>query len=377
MSDTSYLNLLTIPHDLHVEILSFVPVRYLLVYSRCCKHFKAVTEDDRLWATKEAIPVCVAREAPVPFPRLCLAALVYKNSLVIYGGDTAREEKIDAVRNDLWAFNFNEGGKWEEFSAKGGALRPMLTEHSAVLYCDNIYLFGGNCGNSDTSSQFILGNTVHRIDLGTKLVREVKTEKPPLRRSAHTAVLYKDKMYIYGGWNGHESHADFQELDLRTLQWQTVSATGESPGRRRAHCAVVHDHYMYIFGGYDTAPASRYSQMHRFDFEKGHWEIFYGTGDVPRGRSRADMVAYQDKIYVVGGWNRDKREYFGDLCEFNIQTHAWKIYKTSLQPLVNGICQHKCVLYDHWLLVIFGFSAKDGASTNKIFAINLRRKATK
>ena len=71
--------LMTIPLDLHLEILSFVPARHLLVYSRCCKHFKTVTEDDRLWwTTKAAIPVCIGA-GDAPEARLCVTAVVSLN----------------------------------------------------------------------------------------------------------------------------------------------------------------------------------------------------------------------------------------------------------------------------------------------------------
>ena len=42
--------------------------------------------------------------------------------------------------------------------------------------------------------------------------------------------------------------------------------------------------------------------------EKKEWETFFGTGEVPSGRSRAAMVVYQDKVSIImGGGEREER----------------------------------------------------------------------
>jgi len=75
----------------------------------------------------------------------------------------------------------------------------------------------------------------------------------PKGRQFHTAVIYEDWMYIFGG-NSNGYYNDLHRFHLDLCQWEEVvprSDPSQTPTPRAGHSAVVYDRHMYVFGGYD------------------------------------------------------------------------------------------------------------------------------
>ena len=65
----------------------------------------------------------------------------------------------------------------------------------------------------------------------------------------HTAALYDDKLYIFGGYDGGQSLKDCLILDTTTMLWSQPEISGERPPPLMTHtCNVVGDR-LYMFGG--------------------------------------------------------------------------------------------------------------------------------
>lgn len=76
--------LYTLPHDVHVDILTLLPLTQLVSYMRCSKQCKQVAEDDKLWYGKGF--VVQTDWSMVPQNRLCHSAVVsfLKNKFIVY-----------------------------------------------------------------------------------------------------------------------------------------------------------------------------------------------------------------------------------------------------------------------------------------------------
>jgi hypothetical protein len=61
-------------------------------------------------------------------------------------------------------------------------------------------------------------------------------------------------------WLGHES----ERLPLGTKRWARVHTTGKSPEPRWGHAALVYLNKMYIFGGCDNL--LNFKEVHKFHF---------------------------------------------------------------------------------------------------------------
>jgi hypothetical protein len=96
---------------------------------------------------------------------------------------------------------------------------------------------------------------------------------PPTPRYHHSAVVYKDSMFVFGGYTGNLNSNtnlcnknDLNEYKISSGTWNTWITDCNGPVPRAAHGAVVYDHKMVIFAGYDGN--SRLNDM---------WEIKLNT----------------------------------------------------------------------------------------------------
>jgi len=181
-----------------------------------------------------------------PGPLLCHSAVVCKddkgnNQMICFGGNLSSTNIIENVKKDLWCYQFDEK-RWIKSQAQSNS----LTEHTSVVYRKTMYTFGGNGGLVDNYS-----NAVLTYPLPFKPENVITSHdslvNAPQPRSAHSAVVYKNEMYIFGGWNGYQSLDDFYSLNLDTLQWKHIKSEN-GPSKRRMHSCVVHKDKMYVFG---------------------------------------------------------------------------------------------------------------------------------
>jgi Galactose oxidase, central domain/Kelch motif len=112
-----------------------------------------------------------------------------------------------------------------------------------------IFIFGGGEGPSYYNSLYI-HDTVSR-----KWTHINPPEPLPLPRRAHTTVLYRNKLYIFGGGNGVKALNDVWSLDtsipVERMKWELLKTHGERPGPRGYHTANLVGNIMIVIGGSD------------------------------------------------------------------------------------------------------------------------------
>jgi len=298
-----------------------------------------------LWKGK-FVKLCVSVEHGVSLPRLCAAGCVWEDRLLVYGGDTS-SLMIGSMKDDMCVLNF-KNRTWSTCNrtTKG----HFLTEHSSVEYNKRIYFFGGRSSDTRCTDRLLCYDIEQ-----DKLEFIATTGDVPSGRSAHSAVVYKNEMYMFGGWDGHISHGDFYKLNMDTLVWSIVDSKGVPPCSRRMHSAVVLGDAMYLFGGFEEDHEPEYFYLlHEFNFVTKEWSLVDCKGTPPSGRSRMSVSVYENKLYVLGGWNR--QIYFSDLYEFDFGSDTWTAIPSNFEKVGNGgIGQHVAVLYNNWLVVFSGY----------------------
>jgi hypothetical protein len=71
-------------------------------------------------------------------------------------------------------------------------------------------------------------------------------------------------MYVFGGYDNSSRLNELHRLNLDTLTWSgALSPSGTPPSARSAHTAVIYGNYTYIFGGYNGS--SYLNDLHRTD----------------------------------------------------------------------------------------------------------------
>jgi N-acetylneuraminic acid mutarotase len=99
--------------------------------------------------------------------------------------------------------------KWENIELVGESPSER-TDHSSVLYDGSLYIFGGYDGKTRFGDMYKCN-----LKSGTFKWRKIEGDGiPPLNRFGHTACLFEHSMFIFGGWNGHDTMDDIYQYSF-------------------------------------------------------------------------------------------------------------------------------------------------------------------
>ncbi|PHH60270.1 hypothetical protein CDD81_1898 [Ophiocordyceps australis] len=290
---------------------------------------------------------------------------------------------------------------------ESGAPHPNLRAHTTTIIGSNIYIFGGCDARTCFNKLYILDadsfywwapQTVGEVPVplramtctavGKKLIvfgggdgpayyndvwvfdtlnlrwsrPRLVGDRAPCKRRAHTACLYKNGLYIFGGGDGDRALNDIWRLDVSDsskMAWKLVSSTEKAapgiadyrPKPRGYHTANVSGGKLIVFGGSDSIEC--FDDVWIYDIEKHTWIAVDIADSFRRLSHTATLVG--SYLFVIGG--HDGHDYCNDLLLLNLVSMTWDKRKTYGKPLsVRGY--HGTVLHDSRLLVIGGF---DGA----------------
>ena len=86
---------------------------------------------------------------------------------------------------------------------------------------------------------------------------ETKGQKVPRPVSNHTSVVYENNMFLFGGSDGAVDNNTFFKLDLNKYIWSEVKQKQYSkeelhnfPNTRDEHSCCLYNDSMVIFGGF-------------------------------------------------------------------------------------------------------------------------------
>eukprot|EP01111_Echinosteliopsis_oligospora_P012598 TRINITY_DN4332_c0_g1_i1.p1 TRINITY_DN4332_c0_g1~~TRINITY_DN4332_c0_g1_i1.p1 ORF type:complete len:487 (-),score=123.19 TRINITY_DN4332_c0_g1_i1:76-1317(-) len=219
--------------------------------------------------------------------------------------------------------------------------------HSAVVYDDKMFIFGGRDGNTFKNDVFV-------FDLEEGKWSEVATTgAKPLARYGHKAVAYDNKMLVFGGHASHTYLNDLLELDLDTMVWKKLETVGTPPSPRWQFSLVIYRGNLVVFGGCDSSAFS--NEMYMYDVENRYWRHVkidaYCIPPAPRLMHGAAVI--NDKMLVYGGQCVDSIK--NDVFEFDFDTVAWNYI---------GVAEGRsrrhfaCIEVDKYFLALGGFYGK-------------------
>ncbi|EGG19902.1 Kelch repeat-containing protein [Cavenderia fasciculata] len=333
---------LNLPYEVILYIFSYLKLNDICELRLVSKTFNKICSEYSLWRTF-IIKLSTATKPP---PRVCHTAVVYNHNMYVYGGHLPDSHTfIKDVKSDLHEFNFDKR-KWVKKITKGTPL-PEKTEHSSVVYKDSMYIFGGYSG-----PQTYLDVSIYKLNLDSLegSIIETKGDILPQGRSAHCSIVWEHYMYIFGGWDGTESNNSFFRFNFLNSEWQRVPSRGTPPPCIRSHSCVLYDHFMYIIGGYGPEGHTQYPYC--YDLLSDEWISMAHNKDGPCSRSRLRSVVYDNHIWCLGGW--DRSNYYNDLWKFNLETRTWSKIYSDFE--LSGIGQYSLVTHKNNLYIYGGYN---------------------
>ena len=215
-----------------------------------CFHDMHVFDADSMsWSKPE---VC----GDIP-PRLrAMTCTAVRSKLVIFGGGDG-----PIYFNNIYVFDTTTSRYIKIELGKDDPVPCPRRAHTACLYKNGIYVFGGGDGVRAL-------NDVWRLDVtdlskpSWRLVSPVQSTTPPddgetvapehirpKARGYHTANMVGSKLIIYGGSDGEECFKDVWVFDVEKLLWRCVAI--KKSFSRLSHSATVIGSYLFVVGGHD------------------------------------------------------------------------------------------------------------------------------
>lgn len=242
-------------------------------------------------------------------------------------------------------------GTWLEVEVDTTSSSPPPSArslHTTSMCNDCMFVFGGFDGVERRNDMYVFNFT-------TKTWRLVDnaTGSPPTPRDRHTSVVYRNCLYIFGGFDGHARTNDLYQFDIETCHWtQILPSTLEStiPTPRHSHSAVVYNDNMIVYGGYDGGYRS---DLHKYSFSTNTWTRVDPSGRSPRPRYRATCVVHRDQCYLHGG--HDGTRHLMDTHVYDILKNSWKQVEANGTPPVHRDSHVSMIYADS--MIVFGGAA--------------------
>ncbi|KAK5644820.1 hypothetical protein RI129_006120 [Pyrocoelia pectoralis] len=264
-------------------------------------------------------------ESPVPSARSKHSATLVGQYLYLLGGRNG-----NLPMKDFWKYNL-VNGKWQQLKPSGDKL-PCLQEHSAVVYKDHIYVFGGEVGFSAGSE-----TPLWMYDIKNNNWKKIRTQKgavTPKGRRGHSALVHKGTMLIYGGYQDlRGSCSELWGYHFDSGSWHLISSTVKSnpdlcPPPRHKHSAILHEDAMWVYGG--MTDLHERSDLWKWDAVSSTWSNFK-TKQNP-GPLHSHAACHLPSSMIIFGGERDGHS-TNDLWRFSFTTEMWeKIVVNGVKP---------------------------------------------
>lgn len=206
--------------------------------------------------------------------------------------------------------------RWRAVECAGFERPERRSGAASVVYRDCLYLFGGYGGHSRLDD-------LCKFDFVQRRWFKVRAANSPSARENNGAVVYRGCMYIFGGYSGIHWLQDLHAFDFKKEEWHEVETGGEKPSARFGFVSALcpTDGILYLYGGYDGTSWLR--DMHELNLHTSQWTETKQQGHVPSGRSCPSWAQHQDCIYMFGGYDGVNR--LSDFFCFHIPTRCWTL----------------------------------------------------
>ena len=124
----------------------------------------------------------------------------------------------------------------------------------------------------------------------------------PFQRYGHTVVAYGHYVYLWGGRNDENACKTLYRYDTKAHRWEKPDVSGQVPGARDGHSAVVIRNQMFIFGGYEEEVGLFSQDVYSLNLNTLIWSFIPASGAAPSFRDFHTATVYLDRfMFIFGG----------------------------------------------------------------------------
>jgi len=305
-----------LPEEISLHILSFLTAKDMCTVAVTSRELRRFSQENVLWR------------------KLC------KKQNWVVPRTTARESLFDFKKYySEKACLTKEGSlKWNEVPKPSGAVPTKRFKHTATVCGKQIIFIGGQETDTKRFNEIVCLDT----ETNTFSKPAINGDKVP-NFSRHTACLVKDRVYVFGGFDGFGTNFDLAIFDPKTNTWTNVNKSrvkGQIPASRTNHAAAAVGSRMFVFGGNNNNEAGSYQvldDLHVLDVDTLTWSRPAVTGDKPTARSGHCLITVGKKIVLFGGgvWNETAGwvDKFNEIFVLDTDTFHWT------KPTCSGVVE--------------------------------------
>jgi hypothetical protein len=160
---------------------------------------------------------------------------------------------MDSFSNETYEFNIPTS-TWQLIVPIDG-IKPYWRDfHSASVYNHKMYIFGGrmDINAPNYSNKSLYRNDIYEFDASAKKWTEIKSNTDPLDEEIVNLVENINM-------NDYEDSRLNEYIRLKV-------ALGDTPCGRRSHSAVVYKNRLIIFGGFREPEKEHYNDLFEYNF---------------------------------------------------------------------------------------------------------------
>ena len=262
---------------------------------------------------------------PMPRYRERASLFVYDNHVTFAGGRCGGRSLNNMIRMNIHPVP-DHSIEWSDFAAK---LPARMCGHGSVVYKDSLFVTGGY--NADQS---VYSDCIHEVEL--KPPHTVKLlSKMPEPRQDHSTVLCGDSILILGGtktWNCNDSLSSVLSYDIKTNECQQLP---ELPYPVSEMATVKWGENVVIIGGADKDDKPL-NNVIIYNVKTGN---SYMLAPMLHKRKGCMAVVTENTIVVLGGKD-EKRNHLKSVEGFNFDRYTWE----KLPDMKNGRYRGKAVV---------------------------------
>ncbi|EIW73197.1 hypothetical protein TREMEDRAFT_37220 [Tremella mesenterica DSM 1558] len=239
--------------------------------------------------------------------------------------------------------------QWSNVQTKGETMPPLRAHTTTLVGDTTLYIFGGGDGPVYSNDVWIFGTATHRFSRPN--VVTPKAALPPPRR-AHTTVLYRNYLVVFGGGNGQAALNDVWALDVSDpsrLSWQEWRTKGDVPQKKGYHTANLVGDRMIVVGGSDGHAS--FADVHILNLQTLVWTLV--PTEIKHNRLSHTSTAVGSYLVCWGG--HDGKSYAQDVLLLNLVTLQWESkVPRGLAPPGRGY--HVALLHDARIFISGGYN---------------------
>jgi hypothetical protein len=179
---------------------------------------------------------------------------------------------------------------------------------SAVVFDGRMWLIGGhtNTLRDKTNTHY---SDVWSSDDGKRWTC-ITRDAPWGRRSMHSSVVFKDRLWVMGGGLYHDVNDNRSDVwnSPDGVRWERVVA--EAPWvRRRFHESVVHDDAIWVAGGVHYGACKPYNRNDVWTSRDGENWVEADRHAPWAERHAVALFSFKDRLWVAGGCGEQENRY--------------------------------------------------------------------